>query len=384
MRAPTKIIGIPSLPSGAADKLRALRQRVDDLHRLLPEFEVRRLAGEARLAAEQRLKRLTDHQQDGGFSLGPDDPRVIAAQRDLKTLTAEARRVSDNYERKAAAWREAGSVLSNVESWLSGGKPSGVVLRDHADETPKINGDLLMFVETQRRRVRELKSDIARIDAAPFPSAHCKQKLREHITALAERGRPSVSRLVEYFADAEFADELRTVPIIAGSKEAPVTTMAAWQQPDVLALVAWLHRDALIERLDAEIDSEADDKSALSHAERERQAAEVQADLLATERTECAAVWLAWSQNLPVEFRPDTKSGCAAQRDACRRAGNAIAGVEHRTRHRPCRVAVALNTNRARGRYAARLQRHSSSRSRRTASLAGFLDLSHVFDGPLR
>jgi len=27
---------------------------------------------------------------------------------------------------------------------------------------------------------------------------------------------------------------------------------------------------------------------------------------------------------------------------------------------------------------------HSSSRSRRTASLAGFFDLSHVFDGPLR
>ena len=27
---------------------------------------------------------------------------------------------------------------------------------------------------------------------------------------------------------------------------------------------------------------------------------------------------------------------------------------------------------------------HSSSRSRRTASLAGFFDLSHIFDGPLR
>jgi hypothetical protein len=29
-------------------------------------------------------------------------------------------------------------------------------------------------------------------------------------------------------------------------------------------------------------------------------------------------------------------------------------------------------------------QRHASSRSRRTASLAGFFDLSHTFDGPLR
>ena len=28
--------------------------------------------------------------------------------------------------------------------------------------------------------------------------------------------------------------------------------------------------------------------------------------MLATERIECAAVWLAMSQSLPVEFRPDT------------------------------------------------------------------------------
>jgi hypothetical protein len=33
---------------------------------------------------------------------------------------------------------------------------------------------------------------------------------------------------------------------------------------------------------------------------------------------------------------------------------------------------------------AAKAERISSSASRRTASLAGFFDLSHVFDGPLR
>ena len=59
-----------------------------------------------------------------------------------------------------------------------------------------------------------------------------------------------------------------------------------------------------------------------------------------------------------------------------------------------------MNTNRAARSYAARVacgaahlrkrmrrllcQRQSSSRSRRTASLAGFFVLSHVFDGPLR
>ena len=54
--------------------------------------------------------------------------------------------------------------------------------------------------------------------------------------------------------------------------------------PDTIALVAWLHRDLLIKRLDAEIDAEADDPASLSHADREVRAAEAEADLLATER----------------------------------------------------------------------------------------------------
>ena len=170
-----------------------------------------------------------------------------------------------------------------------------MVLRDHADETPKLpkDTDVLTFVELQRRRVRELRADLHRIESSPFPSAYCKQRLRDQITTLAERGRPSVSRLVEHDGNVDFANEHRSVPIIAGSKEAPVTAIAAWQQSDALALFAWLHREELVKRLDAEIDAEADDESALSHAERERRTAEVQSDLLATERIECAAVWLA-------------------------------------------------------------------------------------------
>jgi len=297
---------VASLPPNAADKLRMLRDRVDDLHRLLPDFEDRRAAGEARLASEERLRRLTAHQQQGGFNLGPDDPRVKAAQRDLKTLTAEAKRLTDNYERKSAAWREASTTLSNVESWLSGGKPSGVVLRDHAEETLKLpkDEDVLTFIERQRRRVREARAALHTIESSPFPSAYCKRRMIEQITALAERGRPSVSRLVEHDAAAgvDFADEHRTVSVTL-AKEA---TVVGWMEPDALALVCWLHKDALIARLDEEIISEADDDSALSHQERERRAAEVQSSLLATERIDCAATWLAMSQNLPVEFRPDT------------------------------------------------------------------------------
>jgi hypothetical protein len=74
------------MPEGAADKLRALRQRIADLHELVPEFEERKVTNEARFEAEVRLRRLQDHPHDGGY-----DPRVIDAQRKIDKLTAEAR-----------------------------------------------------------------------------------------------------------------------------------------------------------------------------------------------------------------------------------------------------------------------------------------------------
>jgi hypothetical protein len=55
--------------------------------------------------------------------------------------------------------------------------------------------------------------------------------------------------------------------------------------------VVWLHRDAIIKRLDAEIDAESDDAASLSHEDRQRRESEVQAALLEQERIESALVW---------------------------------------------------------------------------------------------
>ena len=71
-------------------------------------------------------------------------------------------------------------------------------------------------------------------------------------------------------------------------------------------MLAWLHKPTLIAAFDREIDAEADDKSALSHEAPEKREPDVMAHLLAVERDECFFVWMAMSQNLPVEFRADT------------------------------------------------------------------------------
>ena len=64
--------------------------------------------------------------------------------------------------------------------------------------------------------------------------------------------------------------------------------LAFTEVPDTLALICYLHRDAMIAALDREIATEADDKAALTHEAREKAEAEVMGDLLAVERDEAS------------------------------------------------------------------------------------------------
>ena len=81
--------------------------------------------------------------------------------------------------------------------------------------------------------------------------------------------------------------------------------LAFTETADAVALVAWVHKDALIKRLDAEIDSESDDPASLSHADREVRIAEAQAALLDVERRETEFVFSAQAAGLAIEHRAD-------------------------------------------------------------------------------
>lgn len=72
---------------------------------------------------------------------------------------------------------------------------------------------------------------------------------------------------------------------------------------DTMALFAWFHRDALVARLEAEIDTLADDAAALSSQEREQRLAEIAADRLIAERAECALLSRMQADGPPIEHR---------------------------------------------------------------------------------
>ena len=265
---------IELLPPAAADKLRALRQRSNDAHAVVPQFEQIREASMARVEAEQALKRLTSHPHDGGFNLPEDNRSVIEAQRLLDRATADFKRLTELSEVQTAAWQATSQAKTACEVYLRDGKPGNTTLEAVEVEPPKLNkGETVVdAIERHRRRVRELRADLHRIESAPYPSSYAKQRMRAQIGQLAQRGRaqsPSMKRQTHS------------------------------------SLVAWLHRDALIASLDREIASEADDPAALTHEARQQREAEVMGDLLAVERDESALVWRAQSERMPVEHRAD-------------------------------------------------------------------------------
>ena len=295
---------IARLPDGATDRLRLLRVRVGDLHLLIPPYDERQAANTARFEAQKRLERLQAQPQAGDFGLSDGDPRVVEAKRNVERLTVEATRLNDRYEARSKSWTEAGQALSHAEAWLRGGQPAGTVLQDFdgGPEPRLVKGESITdAIQRLCHRGRELRAAINRNTSAPFPSAYAKAQMRRQIEQLAERGAASVSSLVEHDSPVEFP----TTQLMVSVRNATPGAVGFLDVTDTLALFAWMRRDALIKRLDAEIDAEADDKNALTHEAREQDAAEALAALLSTKRDESVFVWKAQAERLPVEHRAD-------------------------------------------------------------------------------
>jgi hypothetical protein len=240
--------------------------------------------------------------------LPPDHPLVIEAQKHLDKMTADFERLKQLQEVRTAAWQAASQAKTNCEDWLRHAVPGNCTLEAVEIEEPKLNRgeSLIDGIERHRRRVRELKADLHRIASAPFPSSHAKAQMRRQIEQLAERGEPSVSRLVELDGPVEF----QTQRVQSAVYNAQQGAVAFHEAVDAAALFAFLAPEILIKRLDALIDAEADDKAALSHEARQKAEAEVIGDLLAVEFQESCFVWQAQSEGLPCEHRADC-SPCA-------------------------------------------------------------------------
>jgi hypothetical protein len=116
------------LPPAAAEKLRALEQRINDLYVIIPETQLINDVRAELTSATNRVKHLMSARSGGGFAMAEDHPTVVDSQKRAAAAKAELQRLSELNEVRTAAWRENGYVIGNVNNFLRHGIPPGCVV----------------------------------------------------------------------------------------------------------------------------------------------------------------------------------------------------------------------------------------------------------------
>jgi hypothetical protein len=302
----------PQLPNPVKDKLRSLRRERDDARSLWrAASDEREKILEIKRVAESRLMMLTGgredskwyrHSQAASFgNLLDDHPEVTATLARLEESTARLGQQNPIVDARSHQFHERGRLVESLERFLERlGNRETTLFKGSSPPRRQKGESLAEGVERCRRRIRELDADQHRIRSAPWPSAEAKQRARAEIEKLAERGQPNVLSLIESpngsigWAERKFND------IRLGDR-----MLTAVGDPSALALLIWLHRDTLIERIEQEIDLVADDQHALTSAQRVELLKPIERDRLAAERAEDVLVGAAIEEGATILRRCD-------------------------------------------------------------------------------
>lgn len=310
------------LPEVARSRWQALQQRHEDARALSTPLAEAINELRVDLQREQaRLRQLTLPRSAGGFGLRTstekeptDDIQVRDVERKIAALGAELRRKQVLLEDRAARTNTIGRLVERIEAWLNGGIPGGNRIVDHGEidvAALKQRGETseAATLERLQRRLRELAADRHRVQSAPLPSADAIAKARAEIEALAQRGEPDVSAIIEVGAPIRWPHTAQRLDLVGfainKAGEAQLGGMAQGEVADPMALMAWLHKDALVARIETLIREQSDEKVALSEAARAEKLAQIDNDRLEVERAECALIWKLHRDGQAVEFRED-------------------------------------------------------------------------------
>lgn len=151
-------------------------------------------------------------------------------------------------------------------------------------------------VERCRARISEMKRKRSEIEMAPLPAATIRENAKSEIERLAERGRPVLTAAIERGEPIEWP---RRAERLIGSNGGHV------DQIDVLGMLAWLHRDALLAALDREIGVTADDEGALAPDQRAAAIKTIADQMDEVERDEVSFIEQAADNGSAIGHRPD-------------------------------------------------------------------------------
>jgi len=124
------------------------------------------------------------------------------------------------------------------------------------------NRSLTATLSSIRARQAQLRDQISEIENLPSSAAEAKAAAKAQIDAIAEKGAPDAIGLL-HGGQIAFQEEM---VIGSGHGNHQYSTVA--QVKNAFALTVWLHRDLLLQKINEQIDAEADDKPAMTVDER--------------------------------------------------------------------------------------------------------------------
>jgi hypothetical protein len=273
------------LPSLVRDRLQSLRDISQDRRAaILRLSESRQETAALKMDAESRLAQLNQKHQ----GLPDDHPSLRSATEEIARHTATLARLAARNEELTPGWENAARLVERLETYIL----------DNADRLDSCKGNppqlqtgetAIDGIERAARRTRTLKADRQEVLASPFPSSVAKKIARAQIAERIEAARPDVVGLVEQLEPIRWPKSREAIEQRLGFSSDTVGMTAI----DPVGLMGWLFQKQLLAAIDAEIDAVADDGAALSVEERIKRLAEIDGDILDSERQEAEFATLA-------------------------------------------------------------------------------------------
>ena len=283
------------LPAAAAARLMRLRVEQEDGATVASGLNERhRLTGDHRRALIAR--------RDAAMraARGRPSPATTLLDQEIATATSEIEALAGRIARAHAARSDLPRRLTEYVRSL----PSGIPIEEHrGDPAPPKTAkgqSLAEAVQVARERLAELAADAHQVASAPLPSAAVKASIRNQVAALAAAGAPDVGNAIEIGAPIAWPRETVQLQVGGVSGGHPVSGFASGQVPDAFALMVWLHRDALVARLEAEVDELADDAAALTDVQRATKERQIAAAALEVERRIEGLIELSEREGAPI------------------------------------------------------------------------------------
>jgi hypothetical protein len=277
----------------------------------LPAESIRRLdVIRARAISERSVREnLLGHQRDAIARKGPATTEAERLRRYLRNshiateqvkADAAVDAIQAEIDKINARLRDlptsATALDGRVERFLKTLRGPVKAAPDVRTSAPKRGESPSAAVERLRGERASLLADLREVRAAPVTAAEAKAVIREQIDALAAQGAPDVLGTVE--AGVPFAWP-------RGMMDADRRSVSGYL-PSVVPFIFWLARDAITEKLCAEVDELSDDSRSLDTAERGYREDLLATQILNVERAEAEQIWQADQADVQIPFRSDT------------------------------------------------------------------------------